>query len=129
MKTVSRATDQAVLVGGDVLVSVMAIDAAAVRLGVRCPAGWRVEQVELAALKRRGGGVAEAVEPPGAESAGTGADAATADGDDRRTRFFTLPVHGLLRIGPDVRVQVAEIAARFAVLAIDGVPAERVEEV
>ena len=134
MKVVSRAAGQAVVIEPEALVLVIAIEDERVRLGVRCPADWEVRQIELDSLKRGPGSRPWRAAPDplwqAPESSRDQPAAAPASpSSERRTRFFLLPANGGLKIGPLIRLQVAAVKERFAVLGIDGVADEQVREV
>jgi len=135
-----------VTVGRETIVTLLRIAAGRARIGLRCPAGWRVEQLELAELKRDRNArpwrasaepiwkaPREAQHPGENTFAGAGVtgahSAATPETDDRRTRFFELPPNGALKIGPAIRVRVADLTERVAIFEIDGVADDEIEAV
>jgi sRNA-binding carbon storage regulator CsrA len=130
VRSVPRAKDQAIAIGSKALLSVLRIDAGRVRIGLRCPAEWPVEQLELAELKlaKEGRPWRRPLEP--IWHAPPASPSATAEaGVKRSTRFFELPVNGALKIGPAIRVRVAGLTDRVAVFEIDGAADEEIEAV
>lgn len=130
MRSVSRAKDQSIAIGRETLVSLVRIDGGRARVGLRCPAGWDVEQIELAELKRdRDARPWRRPVEPIWQSLRDEPRGEAAASDERLTRFFELPANGALKIGPAIRVRVADVTPRVAVFEIDGVADDEIEEV